>query len=238
MNRSTVFLISFFTALLTAVGVSFLMPRLLQPHEPAQQQVTVPSLIGLTETDARANLQSMGLVMMVGGQEADAKATPGTVTRQSLPVGQRIAPGQPVSVTLAVALPKVPDVAGRTVQDATRMLEEAGYAVQVGAPLPDPSVPKGAVASQSPKGGTALAAQSSVVLQPSAGPDVVEVPKVVGVNLTKAKADLEKAGFKVGPVKWVILDETPAYLVIRQSPDAGQKVSPGSTLTLTVNTEE
>jgi beta-lactam-binding protein with PASTA domain len=234
MNRSTVFIIALLTSVLTAAGTSILMPRLLAHREPPRT-VMVPALSGLSEADARANLQAMGLLTLIGGREPNGKAAPDTVIRQSLVPGQRVQPGQPVSITLAVALPKVPDVAGRTVEEATRVMEAAGYAVQVGAPLFDPTIMKGLVVAQSPKAGTALEAKSAVVVQPSAGPDAVEVPKLVGTMLPAAKANLEKAGLKVAPIRWVDLGETASSLVLGQRPDPGTKLSPGSEVTLTVN---
>jgi serine/threonine-protein kinase len=196
--------------------------------------VTVPALSGLSEADARANLQAMGLVTLVGHREPSGKAPPDSVIGQSPAQGQTVQPGQPVSITLALALPKVPDVVGRTVAEATRMMEEAGYAVQVGAPLPDPTLKKGLVVTQSPKAGAALEAKSAVVVQPSAGPDAVEVPKLVGTLLPAAKANLEKAGLKV-TVHWVDLGETATNLILAQKPEPGTKLPPGSEVTLTVN---
>jgi beta-lactam-binding protein with PASTA domain len=234
MNRSTVFIIALFTSVLTAAGTSILMPRLLPQREPPRT-VMVPALSGLSEADARTNLQALGLVTIVGRHEPNGKAAPDTVIGQSLAPGQLVQPGQAVSITLAAALPKVPDVAGRTVEEAKRVLEEAGYAVQVGAPLPDPTIKKGMVVAQSPKAGTALEAKSAVVVQPSAGPDAVEVPKLVGSLLPGAKANLEKAGLKVAPIQWVDLGETASYLVLGQKPEPGTKLPPGSEVTLTVN---
>ena len=236
MNRSTVFIIALFTSVLTAAGMSILMPRLL-PQRETPRMVMVPALSGLSEADSRTNLQAIGLVTIVGRHEPNAKAPPDSVIGQSLPPGQMVQPGQPVSITLAAALPKVPDVVGRTVEEATRVLEEAGYAVQVGAPLPDPTVKKGSVVAQSPKASTALEAKSAVVVQPSAGPEAVEVPKVVGSLLYAAKANLEKAGLKVAPIRWVLTDSA-TNLVLGQKPEPGTKVAPGSEVTITVNSGE
>ena len=233
MNFSTVFGIAFFTSLLTAAGTSILAPSLLARREP--RIVLVPALSGLSESDARTNLQALGLVTMVGSRQPNGKAAPDTVIGQSLPPGQRVQPGQTVSITLAAALPKVPDVAGRTLEQAKRVMEEAGYAVQVGAALPDPTIKQGLVVTQSPNAGTPLEAKSAVVIQPSAGPDAVEVPKLAGSLLPAAKASLEKAGLKVAPIRWVDLPETTSYLVLGQTPEPGTKLSPGSEVTLTVN---
>jgi len=236
MNRSTAFIIAFFTSVLTAAGTSILMPKLLPQFLPQREppRVMVPALTGLSEADARTNLQALGLVTIVGGREPNGKAAPDTVVGQSLPPGQAVQPGQAVTIKLAAALPKVPDVTGRTVEEATRVMEEAGYVVQVGAPLPDAVIKKGSVAAQSPKAGAALEAKSPVVVQPSAGPDAVEVPKLVGTLLPAAKVNLEKSGLKVA-VRWVDLGETASNLILAQKPEPGTKLPPGAEVTLTVN---
>ena len=234
MNRSSVILIAFFTALFTAAGTAYLLHRVLDAQQQPQQRV-VPSLIGLAEADARANIEAIGLVMMVGGREPNADAQPATVIRQSLPSGHRVPSGQPVSVTLAAAMPTVPDVSGRAVKDATQLLEAAGYTVQVGAAVPSDKVAKGMVVSQSPQAGTALEAKRSVILQPSAGPEAVEVPKAAGLNYKTAETNIKEAGLKLGRVQWVQLAETTSYLVLRQSPKAGEQAAPGSAVDLVVN---
>lgn len=234
MNRASVFFIAFFTSLVTAAGTSYWGPRLWSARDK-QASVVVPSMVGLTEADARGNLKALGLVLTVGEREPHAQARPDTIVRQALPPGQRIPRGQPVSVTLAIAMPAVPDVSGKAVEEATRLLEAAGYAVQVGAALYSPAVAKGLVVSQSPKAGTALEKKSAVVIQPSAGPESLEVPKLVGLRLPAAKASIEKAGFKVGAIQWTDLAETPTYLVLRQTPEPGVQATPGVQIALTVN---
>ena len=66
------------------------------------------------------------------------------------------------------------------------------------------------------------------------GPGDVEVPKIVGLSLKKAKTDVEKLGLKAA-VRWVSLAETDTYVVLSQKPAAGQKLKPGSDVQMTVN---
>src|SRR5690349_4514143 len=109
MNNSTVFLIAFFTSLLTATGTVFVIQRTNLLAQPQEQQVAVPNLKGLLEEDAMTNLRAAGLVMMIGSREPSAEAKTGTVLRQALPAGQNVPKGQAVAVTVAEALPTVPD---------------------------------------------------------------------------------------------------------------------------------
>ena len=139
MNVSSVILISFFTSALTSAGTLYISSRLM-PEQEVVKEVMVPSVTGLSEADARANLRAAGLVLLVAGREPAADADPETVIKQSLPAGSKIEQDSPVSVTLAAPLPQVPDVRGKTVAEATQGLENAGYTVQVGEPTPSDSV--------------------------------------------------------------------------------------------------
>lgn len=63
----------------------------------------------------------------------------------------------------------VPSVIGRSVADATGILEAAGFSVRVGDAIYS-SRPRGVVAAQSPGAGALLTPGSVVILNPSAGP--------------------------------------------------------------------
>lgn len=234
MNNSTVFLIAFFTSLLTATGAVYLIERLnLMPTDEAKA-VVVPNLSGLSEQDAQANVQAIGLLFMIGSREPSAEVKEGSVIRQSIPPGQTIPVGQPVTVTLAEALPKVPAVEGMSVAEATQALQAAGYQVIVGDPVYDEKAAPGKIVTQVPRGGSPLAKEQSVTLRVSEGPKEIEVPKVTGMTFSPAKAKIEEAGLKV-KVRWVNLAETVSNVILRQTPDAGEKVEPGEAIEVVIN---
>jgi serine/threonine-protein kinase len=197
--------------------------------------VPVPNLKGLPEEDAMTNLSAAGLVMMIGSREPSAEAKPGTVLRQALPAGQNVPKGQAVAVTLAAELPMVPDVSGRSLAEATLVLEQAGYRVQKGEPIADDKVPEGGVVKQLPLPGTPHDKNKSVLIQVSSGAQTVETPKVMGLTLSNAKTQIEKAGFVVGPVRWVYADEAGYMAVLNQEPKPGTKAKPGTEVVLSVN---
>jgi beta-lactam-binding protein with PASTA domain len=234
MNSSTVFLIAFFTSLMTATGTVYLVERLnLIPGEEVKQ-VIVPNLQGLTEADAMANAKSIGLLFMIGSREPSADVKEGAVIRQSIPPGQNVSVGQPVTVTLAEALPKVPAVEGKTVDEATATLQQAGYQVIVGEPVVNDKVAPGKIVSQLPRAGSPLAKEQSITVRVAQGPSAVEVPKVVGLGFNPAKAKLEELGLKA-KVRWVALAETASNVVLRQTPEAGVKSEPGTEIELVIN---
>lgn len=235
MNGAAVFLVAFFTSAATSVGTLYLAERLhLFQSEAAPASVVVPNLEGLPQSDAMNNLNNVGLVLMIGGREPSATLADNTVIRQSIPAGQSVAKGQAITVTLAKALPKVPAVTGKTVAQATAALLEAGYKAEQAEAIHHDTIPEGQVISQTPEPGTALAEQKSVQLTVSKGVGNLEVPKVIGLSYSKAKAALEEKGLKV-KVRWVNLAETSSNIVLRQTPEPGTKTSKDSEVEIVLN---
>lgn len=89
-------------------------------------------------------------------------------------------------------LTELPNVVGRSVDDATEILEEAGFRVVVGDAI-NSSEREGIVAAQDPGAGQ-VPAGTTVTLRPSNGQGV-EVPNVVGERLDRAIDQLRRAGF-------------------------------------------
>lgn len=237
MNGFAVFVTALVTSAATAVGTVYLTERSGWLRPAPAQKVGVPSLIGLSEADCRTNLDAIGLKMMVKGREASADAAPGTVLRQSPDVGQLAEPGQAVSVTFALELPKVPEVLGKTAEDAEKALEAEGYRARRGEPVQSDEQPEGHVVRQTPEAGTPLAKQGEVTLFVSAGSSEVKVPKLLGQSLNRAKANAEQAKLKLA-VQWVRLAETPSYVVLRQIPQPGTKAPKDSEVKVVINRED
>jgi membrane peptidoglycan carboxypeptidase len=90
----------------------------------------------------------------------------------------------------------LPNVVGKSVEEATRIIQEAGFSVQVGTPI-DSTVAAGLVAEQTPGAGSAPSG-TTVTLIPSTGtappPPAVKVPNVTGAKFAAAKKTLEDAG--------------------------------------------
>lgn len=197
-------------------------------------RAVAPSLLGLTETDAKTNLEALGLKLMVAGREPNPEAEEGTVVSQVPKAGDPIGPDGAVRLTLALAVPKVPDVIGKSVEEAKRALEEAGYAVTVAEPKPNEQHAEGIVAVQTPPAGQRLQTKETVTLEPSAGVGVTEIPKLIGLGLDAAKEAAEKAQLEL-TIQWVALAETPTYVVLRQDPEPGKPAEPGAKVTAFVN---
>jgi penicillin-binding protein 1A len=127
---------------------------------------------------------------------------------------------------------RVPDVVGRTVQDAQVLLGQAGLRAEV-REVPN-SAPKGRVIRQNPPGGKEVPGGTSVTLLVSSGRGGggnVVVPGVVGLPTGTARALLGALGLQAGIG---YSNRGPPDRVVSQSPGAGAQVPAGSYVTLVV----
>jgi serine/threonine-protein kinase len=190
--------------------------------------VTVPDVGAATVEDAVAALREQGLVVVVRREFHETVAVDRVVT-QSLPPGREVAPE--TNVTLVVsrgpAPVTVPDVHGSTYDDAAALLTGAKL-VPARAEEHSNDVEEGLVIRTEPAAGSEAPRDSEVVVVVSLGPDLVEVPRVIGMTLDEASARLEADGFaaEVGG------RYRPGDRVSRQDPAAGSMVPRGSVVTL------
>ncbi|MDY0910755.1 transglycosylase domain-containing protein [Microbacterium sp. CFBP9034] len=108
---------------------------------------------------------------------------------QLYPGGQFPAPDSNLSRQVFTDLP---DVVGKSVEEATTILSNAGFEVIVGAPV-DSDQPTGIVAAQSPQAGK-VAGGTPITISPSNGQGLT-VPDVSGRSLDRAISELRQAGF-------------------------------------------
>jgi beta-lactam-binding protein with PASTA domain/tRNA A-37 threonylcarbamoyl transferase component Bud32 len=163
----------------------------------------VPDVVGSSEGDARAQLEGVPFVVQEATVRQYGDQEEGTVVQvldsSAAPIGAQYPEQQPV--TLVVAAGRIPDVAGRSVDQAVATLAQAGLVGEAGKQSFSDDVDKGEVISvypvdQSPvRAGLDGAPGSKVGLEISKGRDLVAVPAVVGLTRDEAKAALDRAGF-------------------------------------------
>ncbi len=127
---------------------------------------------------------------------------------------------------------EVPDVTGKSQDDAEQELEDAGFTTNVETEASS-DVDSGLVISTDPAGGAMARRGSEVTVTVSSGVEQVAVPPVVGMTLNAAKQQLSAAGLDFSSSQEA--SDQPKNDVTGQSPDAGTKVDAGSTVTLTVS---
>lgn len=138
--------------------------------------------------------------------------------------------GQVVTVVVSAGRPRVqvPDVAGRRAEAAEDILAAANLKARPERVFDD-NIPGGRAVGTEPATGTAVPWGSTVVLRISKGPDLVEVPDVVGLPKKEAERRLAAAGLKARYVLPV------GSRVVEQSPGRGEQARRGSSVQLLLN---
>ena len=149
-----------------------------------------------------------------------------------------VAAGFGVAWAAGVFAPKtigVPDLTGKTVAEATVLLQGQGLAVGQQTLQNDDTVPLGKIISQSPQAGSTVDKGSLVALVVSKGPQMLQVPKVIGLADSDAIQTLQDAGFVpvAGPSRY---DNTvPVGKVVEQNPAPDTQAVKGSQVTYVVS---
>lgn len=125
----------------------------------------------------------------------------------------------------------IPDVSGKSVETATRALENAKFVVSSETETrASADVEKGLVIETDPPAEEKADEGSTVTLIVSEGPQQVEIPSLQGLSFSEAKSNLEAKGLKVK--KQFQDSDLPRNQVINSLPPAGDSVDVGSTVTL------
>ena len=125
----------------------------------------------------------------------------------------------------------VPNVTKMTQEQATSELEAAGFKVGTVDTKYDDSVEAGLVISQDPKGGEKREEGSKVNLVISQGTEQVTVPNFYNMTIEQAQAEAKKYNLTLVQGKSENSSDVEADHILSQSPEAGQKVAKGSSVT-------
>ena len=197
------------------------------------ERYEVPDLANMTPTQAAALLEDRHLVL--GGQTTGYSETIpiGHVISSEPAAHERVKPDTEVRLVVSQgreSLP-IPTVEGATADEARATLEDAGFVVIEEDTVFHDTVPAGVVVSQSPKDTSGFRA-SGVHIVVSKGPELFEVPNVVGEQQAEAERILTDAGFAVDYTypPWGAVFDT----VAGQDADPGSMLPRGTTITLQI----
>ena len=194
--------------------------------------VEVPNEVGKPAPQAVADLARLGLKTEVKPVRSEAPVQ--TVVSHEPAAGDEVQRGETVTLNVSSGPGEkvVPDVRGKTKATAVKLLNEAGFQV-TDEEEPSSRVPAGNATRTDPEGGTEQRAGSRVKLYVSTGPERVEVPGVVGLDVQDARAELSGAGLT--PVVNRVESDEPEDEVTGQNPAEGTEVDEGTRVTINVS---
>ena len=215
-----------------SLGGTILYSRITNPKE-----VLLPNLVGISEDDAKKTIEELGLVLEVDSEEFNSDYAEGYIISQD-PLyadNYNVKMGTKVKVVVSKGIEEatVPDVKGKSQEDAIKLLEDANLKYQI---IEEESkkIEAGYVVSQETDANKKVNAGDTVVIHVSTGVKKSSVAYVVGKQEEEAKKTLTDLGLQVT----VAYDEDSSKengVVLKQSVDAGKEVEQGSSITITVN---
>jgi serine/threonine-protein kinase len=203
--------------------------------------LTVPNVVGENILQAAAQLKSDKLVLGAVTTQVSAKAR-GQVLSTNPGVGMAVSKGAKVDLTVSdgtgAALVALPNVVGKQLSDAESLLTSAGFQVSVTTSSQQSSSqnPANSVLSQNPSTPTAPKG-STVTLTVVGSPSSVSVtvPNLVGQPASQAGSLLAQVGLSLGGQSQACSASYGQGIVTGSSPSAGQQVSPGYSVSITVS---
>jgi serine/threonine-protein kinase len=192
----------------------------------------VPQVTGLTLTQAEQQITAAGLEYTVQKQPSPT-VPPDIVIKTTPPNGNVVPAGTKVVLVVSTGPKKaqVPNVKHDSVTEATAKLRAAGFLVSTQT-ANNSSAPPNTVVRQDPPAGTNAKVGSTVTI--FVPPNGNLVPNVIGQNYQVALGNLNNAGFSNINVVHVPNPQLSNGTVVLQNPKAGQRVSPGTLITLSV----
>lgn len=206
------------------------------PAEVLPDDGILPNVVGKTFEDASAILQKAGFPAQHGESRFHKTIPANVVLQEDPPAGSRQKRGTTVVLALSAGqrTAEVPVTTNMSEQQARIAIENTGLTMgNVTEQLADQ--PRGLVISSSPAAGTKVELPGTVDIVLSKGPATVQVPDLYGRSAGEARSMIEQLGLRVAGISRDTSSLQPENTVIRQLPAAGQTVSAGGPVSLTVS---
>jgi serine/threonine-protein kinase len=234
-KRSRWFLPVLILLLLILAGLLFLLVRNFADNDNDPVLVTVPNVVGQPADQAQAALEAEGFRVTRVTDTSDRPVD--EVIDQDPDANEQAEEGSEVTITLSTgpATAAVPDVTGRTVDEASQLIIEAGFVPSQQAEE-NADVEQGLVIRTDPAAGADAALNSTVTIFYSSGPDTIPIPDVRGQSENDARNTLSGAGFTGNiQVRQDPSNDVPEGQAIGTEPGAGQQAPANQAITLVMS---
>ena len=202
------------------------------------RQVRVPNVVGMSLAQARKAAGAAGLLLDREGGFYSRDLPEGRLLSQIPAAGTLVRRGWQVRVAESLGPQRiaVPDLLNQSQRAAELNITRRGLDVGTVAVAHIPDLPPDQVVAQSPPPNTQGAASPKInlLVTAPAEPAALIMPSFVGRQLGDATKTIQDAGLRVAVVNHVPVPTLAVGMVLKQSPGAGQKVTPGTAVTLDV----
>ena len=159
----------------------------------------------------------------------------GRVIRTDPAADTELAKGETVNIVISLGAKKnsVPNLSGMTADQAQKAIEDAGFVAKFGG-NENSDADKNTVSRQDPAAGQEKDEGTTITYWISTGPEMGNVPNVIGNDRATATKMLEDAGFIVSAQDGGYSDQYEEGKVINQEPNGGQ-LEEGGTVTIYIS---
>ncbi len=190
--------------------------------------------------EAEVELEELGLSAEVASKEYSPGKEAGVIINQFPTGGTKVKSGRVIKfvISLGQKMVPIPDVAGKSVRQATLDLEGSGLELGEIAWAFSDTLPERVVVFSYPAANTEIPAGSKVNLMVNRGrsTDFTFVPKVIGLTLSEAISRLQDKSLKVGSIARQTDNNYLPETVLSQSEDEGTEVEVGTAIDLVIST--
>lgn len=202
-------------------------------------EVELPNLVGMSKEEAQKEAENLKLKFEIKEEEFNKEVPEGFIISQDPKYIEKYNVKEGSTITVVVSKgqekTKVPNVKGKSQEEALQLLEEANLKAEI-IEETSKTVKEGYVISQETEPDEEVFAGDTVKIHISKGTGIkqVNVVSVIGQSEANAKTTLTGLGLKVN----VAYEEDTSKangIVLKQSIEGGKTVDEGTTITITVN---
>ena len=229
-KRNIIIIIGVVVALLCVVGIAAAALSM----GGSGDKVTVPDVTNKPIAQARTTLEQAGFKVGTETEVYSSTVSTGNVVSTDPQAGEQAAKGSTIKINVSKGTEQitVPDLKGKSADDAQKALSEAGLNGQQGDTVFSDDVPEGMVASQETSAGSTANKGDTVVFHLSKGSEKVTIPNVVGMTQSQATSKLESAGFAVSTTTETNKDVEKGNVSKQSKTGTAAK---GTTITITIS---
>lgn len=211
-------------------------------EEPSDNSktLTLDDLADMEKQSAIAYVNSLELNISVDTEERESDdVEEGRVISTNPMAGSTLSDGDTVTLIISSGPAKeaVPDVSGKTQDEAVEILKEKGFeSTTISYDNSDTVEVEKVIGTKPGKGEKAtLDTKITIILSKGKATTYVKVPKISDMTQAKAEKALKKAGLNVGNVASAYSDTVAAGKVIAQTQAAGSEVEKGSSVGMVIS---
>lgn len=199
-------------------------------------KISVPSLVGLTQSEASKSLADLGLATEIVEEVFSEDIPKGKIISSQPGGGGKVSPAGVVGLIISKGQERIeiPSLEGLTPDIALQKISELGLTAGDINEVFDMKIEKGKVIRTDPKTGEKVKRKAIVNLDVSKGIEKVGLVSYVGKGGDEALSELTNSGFDVN-VSYKFSDNIFKGQVISQSPDKSDSIELGSKVELVVS---